>query len=190
MGFFYKFKKKEKYINVTLQMNAKLQPMHRADFEDMVENVLKEKNAGEIVGGGSLLMPSGEISCCDIEFSILESQVDSFISFLNQVSLIPKGSKILMNNTEMNIGKSEGLGLYLNGTDLPVEVYQNSDINHLIELLDHALEGVAVRLSHWEGSSETALYYYGPNFEIIKENILPITQSYPLCEKCRIEQIA
>ena len=190
MGFFDKFKKKEKYISITLQMNAKLQPIHRADFEDMIENVLKEKNAGEIVGGGSLLMPTGEISCCDIEFSIIENQVDSFISFLNQISLIPKGSKILMNHTEMNIGKSEGLGLYLNGTDLPVEVYQNSDINQLIELLDNALEGIAVRLSHFEGNSETALYYYGPSFETIKENILPITQSYPLCEKCRIVQIA
>ena len=89
MEFFDKFKKKETYISITLQMNAKLQPMHRADFEDMVENVLKEKNAGEIVGGGSLLLPTGEISCCDIEFSILENQVDSFISFLNQISFLP-----------------------------------------------------------------------------------------------------
>ena len=76
MGFFDKFKKKEKYISITLQMNAKLQPIHRADFEDMIENVLKEKNAGEIVGGGSLLMPNGEISCCDIEFSIMDADAE------------------------------------------------------------------------------------------------------------------
>lgn len=190
MEFFGKFKKKETYISITLQMNAKLQPMHRADFEDMVENVLKEKNAGEIVGGGSLLLPTGEISCCDIEFSILENQVDSFISFLNQIHLIPKGSKILMNHTEMSIGTYEGLGLYLNGTDLPVEVYQSSDINQLIEQLDTELDGIAVRLSHWEGNAETALYYYGPCYEKMKEKILLITQKHPLCEKCRIEQIA
>lgn len=190
MGFFEKFKKKEKYISITLQMNAKLQPFHRADFEDMIETILKEKKAGEIVSGGSLLLPTGEISCCDIEFSIIENQVDSFLSFLNQIHFIPKGSKILMKDTVMNIGKSEGLGLYLNGTDLPVEVYQNSDINELIELLDNTLEGIAERLSHWEGNKETALYYYGPNFETIKDKILPITQTYPLCEKCRIVQIA
>ena len=190
MKLFDKFKKKETFISITLQMNAKLQPFHRADFEDMIENILKEKQAGEIIGGGSLLMPTGEISCCDIEFSIIENQVDSFISFLNQITLIPNGSKILMKDSMMNIGKSEGLGLYLNGTDLPKEVYQNSDINELIEQIDTALKGVAVRLSHWEGNSETALYYYGPSYETIKEKILPITQNYPLCEKCRIEQIA
>lgn len=190
MSFFDRFKKKEKYVSITLQMNAKLQPFHRADFEDMIENVLKKTEAGEIVGGGSLLMPSGEISCCDIEFSIIEHQVESFISFLNQIHLVPKGSKILMNNSEINIGKAEGLGLYLNGTDLPVEVYQDSDINQLIEQLDQALKDIGIRLSHWEGNTETALYYYGPSFENMKEKILCITQAHPLCEKCRIEQIA
>lgn len=190
MEFFDKFKKKETSISITLQLNAKLQPFHRGEFEDMIENVLKQKNAGEVVGGGSLLMLNGEISCCDIEFSIIESQVDSFISFLNQIHLIPKGSKLFINDTERNIGIAEGLGLYLNGTDLPKEVYQKSDINELIDQLDQVLDGIGIRLSHWEGNSETALYYYGPSYEKMKENILSITQTHPLCEKCRIEQIA
>ena len=95
-----------------------------------------------------------------------------------------------MNHTEMSIGTYEGLGLYLNGTDLPVEVYQSSDINQLIEQLDTELEGIAVRLSHWEGNAETALYYYGPSYEKMKEKVLLVTKTHPLCEKCRIEQIA
>ena len=39
----------------------------------------------------------------------------------------------------MDIGTAEGMALYLNGTELPAEVYRNNDVNELIALLDFAL---------------------------------------------------
>ena len=192
MGVFNKLfnKNKRKSVIVNLKLNAKLQPIHRGEFEDMVETVLKKNDAGEITGGGTFLLPTREIACCDIEFSIYEDKLDQFIHFLKQIDLIPKGSSIQYNDNEIEIGIAQGLGLYLNGTELPIEVYQNNDINELIEKLDNALENVGVKLSHWEGPNETALYYYGKNYLEMKDKILTITQNHPLCEKCRIDQIA
>lgn len=71
-----------------------------------------------------------------------------------------------------------------------LERYLNSDINELIGLLDIAMENVGKRMSYWEGNRETALYYYGKSYDEIKEKISLIIQTYPLCEKCGIEQIA
>lgn len=56
--------------------------------------------------------------------------------------------------------------------------------------MDNALDGIGIRLSYWEGNSETALYYYGKDYLAMKEKITLITKSHLLCEKCRIKQIA
>ena len=82
------------------------------------------------------------------------------------------------------------MALHLNGTDLAAEVYANNDVNELLEQLDNVLEEIAVRLSHWEGDTETSIYYYGQNYIAMKERIMSIIQNHPLCEKCKIEQIA
>ena len=177
-------------IYITLQLNAKLQPLDRGDFEDAIEPIIKKNQYGEITGGGTFLLPTKEIACCEIEFKIYKNKINDFISFLKQIKLIPKGSKILYDDSEIEIGMTEGLGLYLNGTDLPIETYKNSDINELISKLDSVLEKEGIRLSHYEGEKETALYYYGNDFNTMKDKIKPILETHPLCEKCRVVQIA
>lgn len=193
MGLFDKFKSKGKQeiIPVILHLNARLQPIHRGElFEDMFDKVLSENDMGEVVGGGTLQIPTGEISSCDIEFNVKEDKVEKFISFLHQIYIIPKGSNLKIKDKQIDVGCAEGLALYLNGTDLSAEVYQKCDVNELIEQLDNALDGIGIRLSYWEGNSETALYYYGKDYLAMKEKITLITKSHLLCEKCRIKQIA
>lgn len=178
-------------INVNLELNAKLQPIHRFEIEDMMEEIIEKNELGEVTGGGTYMLPTGEISGCDINFIIYEDKIDDFLLLLEVIDIIPKGSKVFIDNSkEIAVGNAEGLGLYLNGTDLPAEVYQNCDINELIEQLDEALAEIAERLSHWEGEKETALYYYGKNYEVMKNSIQQIIEVHPLCEKCRIVQIA
>ena len=189
MGLFNLLKKESIYI--TLQMNARLQPLDRDGFENVVEKTIKKKKYGIITGGGSMLLPTKEIAWCDVEFEIYKDKVDEFISYIKDIQMIPKGSKLIFDDEkEIEIGTSEGLGLYLNGCDLPSEVYKNNDINVLIEKLDEILKECAIRLSYWEGPKETALYYYGKDYNEMKEKIQSIIESYPLCEKCRIERIA
>ena len=56
--------------------------------------------------------------------------------------------------------------------------------------MEQAMEGIGRMYSYWEGSTYTALYFYGTSFAEMKEKIEPFIASYPLCQKSRIEQIA
>jgi hypothetical protein len=44
--------------------------------------------------------------------------------------------------------------------------------------------------SVWDGPTETALYAYGASFKEMSERLAGFAATYPLCERCRIVQIA
>ena len=107
---------------------------------------------------------------------------------------MPKGSKLILSDTadqkEIPVGRLEGLALYLNGTELPAEVYKSCDINYAIEQMEERLSGIGRLYSWWEGPSETALYFYGEGYKKMLDAIKDFIEEYPLCQKCRTEQIA
>jgi hypothetical protein len=186
-------KKKTFDVGVTAQMNARLQPMHRGHFEDPLQEVLEQKQLGEVTGGGTQLAdePAG-IAYCDLEIYLADSKqatLDVVIAELNRLGA-PKGSKLILDGRQIPFGVDEGLAVFLNGMDLPDEVYRDSDVNHVIEECERLMRGGGKMLSFWEGSSETALYFYGPSFAKMKAAIEPFLASYALCQKCRVEQIA
>ena len=174
-------------MELTLNLNSRLQPMHRHDLEDALQGILEKVNLGEVMGGGTLLNPeTGEIVSCDKQESI-----DRLVELVNKIG-IPKGSALLCMAPEfkMEVGNLEGLAYYGNGTELPDEVYESCDINHVIGQMESAMDGVGSFYSYWEGNEWTALYFYGTSFVEMKQKIEPFIASYPLCQKCRIEQIA
>lgn len=178
--------------SVTITLNARLQPIHRGELEDALAQVLGAHSIGEICGGGSLLTDGGEVSECDIEIIATDTSpqaIEHIISFLER-ALAPKGSKLRIGDQVTLFGKHEGLALYLNGTDLPDEVYENSDINHVVDQLAKLLGQEGMMHSHFDGETETALYYYGSNFNTMHQLIKPFIDSYPLCQQCRVVQIA
>ena len=186
-----KLEESQEMIFVIINLNARLQPIHRGEFfEDLFEEVLAHHGIGTVTGGGTLQKPSGEICNCDIEINIRKNQVSNFLSFLNKVDIIPKGSKLEYDDNNVEIGSAEGLALYLNRNELSEEVYKNNDVNILIGELEASLGDTGQWLSYWEGGMEIGLYYYGKSFIEMKEKMSYIIQSHPLCEKCRIEHIA
>ena len=88
------------------------------------------------------------------------------------------------------MGQQEGLALYLNGTDLPDEVYQNCDANVMIDHLVRLMDGIGSYYSHWVGPTETALYFYGTSYEGMLAAIRDFLDEYPLCQRCQVVQIA
>ena len=81
-------------MNLTLQLNARFQPKHRFDLEDALQEILEEKQLGEITGGGTAQNPDGEIAYCDIEIQLTNDKSDSvkwLANLLNRIG-IPKGS--------------------------------------------------------------------------------------------------
>lgn len=177
---------------LTLKLNARFQPKHRFELEDALQEILENEQLGEITGGGTAQNPDGEIAYCDIEIHLTNDSSDSvkwLADLLNKIG-IPKGSVLQGIEPEIEVGTLEGLAYYSNGVDLPDEVYKNCDINCVIEQMEMAIKGIGRMYSYWEGSTYTALYFYGSSFAEMKKRIEPFIASYPLCQKCRIEQIA
>ena len=180
---------------IVVTLNAKLQPVDRGEhFEDPLDAVIKQAGIGEVSGGGTQQQHSGEIAYCDIEITLsstADAAVPVIIARLEELGA-PKGSKLLIEKSgvEHALGKAEGLAVYLNGTDLPAETYKSCDSNFVFSEFDRLLAGEGRVLSHWQGPTETALYMYGGSFTAMKKRIEGFIASYPLCERCRIAQVA
>jgi len=178
---------------LTAQLNARLQPMHRGElFEDPLDEALQELGLGSVSGGGTQLSESGEVDYCDIEIDVAvldERSVQAIINLLEGLGA-PRGSKLKAGEQELPFGNTEGLALYLNGTDLPDEVYKACDSNVVYTEVQRLIGDRGEIYSHWQGPKETALYLYGNSFQEMHDSIAEFLATYPLCQKCRVEQIA
>jgi hypothetical protein len=181
---------------VTARLNAKVQPIDRGDYyEDPLSDTLKAASLGEVTGGGTQLSekPYG-IEFCDLEIrmdEVTEEGLAVIIKRLNDLGA-PKGSRLIIESTGKQIpfGVTEGLAVYLNGTDLEDEVYRTSDVNFVIDEFDRLLKGKGAFRGYWEGGRETALFCYGASYLEMKAALAPFLAEHPLCEKARVEQIA
>jgi hypothetical protein len=179
---------------VTATLNARLRPLDRGElYEDPLDEALRSAGLGEVTGGGTQLAANGEIGSCDLEIElaeISERTLETVRELLERLGA-PNGSRLVVGEGEPEIpfGASQGLGLYVNGTDLADEVYATSDVNHVFDELNRLLDGIGSVHSYWEGPTETALYAYGTSFEAMRDAIGELLE-YPLCEKARVVQVA
>ncbi|MEL6361919.1 MAG: hypothetical protein AAFR21_12620 [Pseudomonadota bacterium] len=181
---------------VVARLNAKVQPMDRGEyFEDPLEEFLKRQRLGEVVGGGTMMSEyDGGIDFCEIELELPDASDKVLKGVISQLEALgaPKGSALFLDNSQKEIpfGIYEGLALVLNGTDLPEEVYEESDINALICDLDEALGAFGSFRSFRESHTETVLYFYGPSYDKMRSAIADLVAQTPLCERSRTEKIA
>lgn len=187
--------------HIVVRLNARLQPVHRFDLEDAFLEYCQENNlALDITGGGTHLAENGEPLACDIEIDrteadfISEDTVKEIAGFFNQ-AFAPKGSSLhiyrrMREDPEiMPIGHLEGLAITIDGTGLPPEVYENGDINFVIDTCNEKMHGIGQIHSYYENEN-THLYFYGTSFEKMKDAVQPFLNDYPLCRGCQIVQTA
>jgi len=186
----------KKIVTAYAQINARIMPIARGKlFEGPLEEALQANGFGEVGGGGTLQSKSGEIVYCGIDVDLfdLENGVPFVCKFLAD-RLAPKGSKLCYRvgeeKIEVPFGEAEGVAVYLNGTELPAEVYKSSDINVVIDTFNRLLGNRVAYKGYWRGPTETALYIYGRSAARIREAIAPFLAEYPLCQRARVEQIA
>ena len=133
-------------------------------YEDPLDAFLKANGLGEVSGGGTQLLETGEIEYCEVELeltSVAPEVLDAVAGQLQSAGA-PKGSCLVYGEgTERPLGSQEGLAVYLNGTDLPDETYRDCDIDFVYSEFNRLLEGQGAVHSHWQGPTETALYMYG-----------------------------
>ena len=181
---------------VIARLNARVQPIDRGDyFEDPLHETLEKEGLGAVTGGGTQLAeePAG-IEFCDVEIrvdAVTDETLDKIARRLEKLGA-PKGSKLIVeeDGREIPFGTHEGLAVFLDGQNLPDNVYAECDVNHVIEEFDRLMGEKGAFRGHWQGSEETGLYCYGPSFEAMKDAIAPFLASYPLCQGARVEQIA
>lgn len=181
---------------VIAQLNARLLPFERGEyFEDPLDAILKSLDMGEVTGGGTQMAedPDG-IAYCVIEISLPKMSAPVISLIVEELEKLgaPKGSvlKFINSNDEIAFGKYEGLGLFLNGTDLPSDVYALSDVNDTVAECNRLLEHTGAFRGYWEGRHETALYFYGKNFVKMRAAIQGYLDTAPLCSKARVVRIA
>lgn len=180
-------------------LNDKLMPIDRGSFyEDPLDEYLKKLRIGEVTGGGTGFVKEvgGEISFCDLEILLYSEEIDfdsinKIITKLEDIGT-PKGSKLKIEKTEeeKEFGKLEGISIHIDGLNLPKEVYENSDINHVISEVKRLIGDKTEFVRHLVSNEETVLYFYGNSFDEMKGQINDFIDKYPLCKGAKIKQIA
>jgi hypothetical protein len=180
---------------VIARLNVRAQPLDRGEvFEDPLDQILQAAGTGQVTGGGTMLGTDGEIEFCDVEITVPDAKdatLDAIRETLEGLGA-PKGSRLIWNDgaKELEFGTLEGLAVYLNGTDLPDAVYEQSDVNVVYDEFGKLVGSEGRVVSHWQGPRETALYLYGRSAEMMLSRIRPFLENYPLCDKARIVKIA
>ena len=178
-----------------ITLNARLRPLDRGQrYEDHIEKVLESRFPGSsVTGGGTLLGADREPECCDFELDVEgdgQAATELVIAALEAAGA-PKGSQARLDDgTPVVFGSTEGVAIYLNGTDLPDEVYETSDVNDLVAALLETLGSEGDMQSYWEGPRETALYLYGLSAARIRELVCDVLARFPLAQRCRVVTLA
>lgn len=176
---------------IIAHLNARLMPFDRGQyFEDPLDAALRKRGIGEVTGGGTAQSESGEIMYCDIEISASADSLPFLAETLERLGA-PKGSSLVDDDSvTLSLGKAEGIAVYLDGSNLPAQVYKECDVNFVRDEFSRLLGSRGRVLSHWEGPTETALYIYGASFAEMRAILAGFLAEYPLCRNCRIAQIA
>lgn len=174
-------------------LNEPIMPTDRQErYEELLEATLaRTPNRGQVTGGGTQQRASGEIAHADIELDLVGDIAEAshhVIKVLEHLGA-PVGSHLVVDGAEpIDFGRTRGIGVYLNGTDLPDEVYETSDVNDLVAALENAVEGLGPmpHHSHWQGPTETAMYFYAEDRDELRRRLTAEAEKHPLAQGCRI----
>lgn len=188
-------------VLLILRLNARLQPIDRGEhFEDDLDHALRDVGLGEVTGGGTMMGDDGGVVSCDIEIDAADAEPSTIKSILAVIEDlgVPRGSQLLVGQgagegeaeTTHPVGAHAGLAIFINGMDLADEVYEQYDLESVMEALDEVLDTAGTIMSFWHGLRESAIYVYGPDFDDMKKAAEEFAESCPLLDQCRYEQIA
>lgn len=171
---------------VIATLNARLQPVQRVErYDDPLDEFLQERSAGSVEGGGTMLGANGEVQFADVEVELHDPDQLELLARVLELLGAPRGSSLTAGDRTVPVGRLEGLGLYLNGADLPAEVYATSDVNQVIARLGELLGHAGELHGWWEGPRETALYFYGPSYDAMAQLLSDYVATEPLCARSR-----
>lgn len=180
-------------IHIVAQLNDRVQPADRVTlYEDPLDEALTHHQIGRVTGGGTMLGRKSEITFVEVQISLNEmtdGALKVISSALEELGA-PKGSKLFINEKEIPFGRNEGLALYLDMKGLSKNVNESTDVNIVVQEVNHLLGGNGEIHGFWQDPSEIALYMYGPSFEAMHAHLAEFMSSHPLYQQARVERIA
>lgn len=170
-----------------------IEPLDRGQrYEDPLNGALAGGELGMLTGGGTHLTPDSEIGYVDLEIALanLNGALDVVKQTLESQGA-PVGSQLLFRRNgideELPFGVQEGVAIYLDGVGLPNEVYERTNIQEVVQRLAEAVESVGGEWrGSWSGASETALYQFGPSADAMLDALLPVFDSFAICQNARV----
>jgi hypothetical protein len=178
-----------------VRLNARLPSVHRGDrYEDPLAYWIETAFPGSrVTGGGTLHSPEGEPLSCAVRADVVGDAAtleDAVVAFLDELGA-PRGSSLTVGvRAPREFGVQSGFAVYLDGQGLPQEVYAAHDVNEFIDELHERVGEHGVLQAFWEGPTETALYWYGPDADALEAAMRPLLESHPLATNARLERIA
>ena len=163
-----------------------IEPVDREErYENPLQAALKAANAGVVSGRGSQLTDTGLLAYAEIEMSLadLRPGLDLTVNTLEGAGAL-RGSELRRGDEVVReFGKLECLAVFLDGVNLPQEVYDDLDMADLLA----RLEAVAGSLrGTWAGSEETGLFYSGPDAEELLPKVEAVLRPLPIGQNARL----
>jgi hypothetical protein len=175
---------------VVARLYEHIEPIDRGErYEDPLQAVLDETNAGRVTGGGSQLNELGAIDYADVEIEL--ANLDAALRIVTvalEKSGAPQGSE-LIHTTDGRVlrkfGTHQCLAIYLDGTSLPDEVYANLDFDAVVSEIG-AAAGPASCHGFWQGSEETGLFFFGSDADEMFARVEPVLRKLPIGQNARV----
>ena len=174
--------------SVTARFYEHIGPIDRGSrYEDPLQAVLEEKQAGEVTGGGSQLNATGGIDYAEIEIDLadLDASLNLVVAALERAGA-PQGSEIIQGDRVLReFGTQQCLAIYLDGTGLPDEVYANLDFDEVVKDIG-ALAGPDSYHGAAQGAEETGILFFGPDAEAMFARVEPLLKTLPIGQNARV----
>lgn len=179
-------------ISVSITIREPILPLDRGDrYEDPVYDALDEAGLGTAGdGAGTLQSKAGEIEAVDFDVELTDpAGVDLVVATLEAAGA-PKGSRLAYEHggkaVARTFGVSEAVAIYLDGVGQSDEVYRTTTAQELVDRIAAAAGALGEFRHSWQGPTETALYYYGPDAAALFAAIEPVLRAYPLSRTARV----
>jgi hypothetical protein len=180
--------------SVSVRLAESIQPVNRGErYEDPLTAALARHEMGVVTGGGSQLTAQGEIALVRLDLQL--ANLDRALTLVHRTVEelgAPIGSALEFERDgrpeSIDVGTHQLVTIYLDGTSLPDEVYAQTDLGDLMDLIDAALDDKTLgeARDYWSGPTETAVYVYGPDAEAMFARIEPVLLRYPLGQNSRV----
>ena len=186
-------------VTITLYFNVRQdEESFEAIFLERLNEALAISQWGEVVEHSVQREERGEprSSRCALKVPALhDKQIEGLVELLSDYGA-PLGSLMRFQRPQDEsiqaraFGRVKGFALYLDGVTLDPKIYKKYDLDRALEAVDHELGESGAVYGYWQGPRETAIYAYGDQIEVMREELKRLRSKHPLFRGAREERLS